>query len=110
MAYAYRIRKKRAKTLLNKILETGYFVNCNFHPVRLTEYGWNKWDHDVDGVALTNGGKCSCCLFNCVPEPITETVALEMVEVWRSEGNRGLAVRYGGYSPEAYDAFEREWR
>jgi hypothetical protein len=110
MAYAWRIRKKRAKRLLNEILETGYFVNCNFHPVRLTEYGWNKWDHDVDGIALTNGGKCSCCLVNCVPEPITERVAMEMAYVWHTEGDKGLAVRYGGYTPEAYDEFQRMWR
>jgi len=110
MAYSRRINKKWARKRLNKILETGYFINCNFHPVRLTEYGWNKWDHDVDGVALTNGGFCSCCLNNCQPESITETVALEMIEVWKVEGDKGLAVRYGGYSPEDYDTFEREWR
>lgn len=28
MAYARGIRKKWAKKLLNEILETGYFVNC----------------------------------------------------------------------------------
>lgn len=110
MSYAWRIRKKRAKKLLSQILETGFFVNCNFHPVELTEYGWNKYDHDVDGVLLTSGGKCSCCLVNCVPEPITKRIALEMVEVWKNEGDKGLAVRYGGYLPEDYDTFEREWR
>ena len=110
MAYVQRMNKKWARKRLDKILETGYFVNCNFHPVRLTEYGWNKWDHDVDGIALTNGGKCSCCLNNCQPEPITEAIALEMVEVWKIEGDKGLAVRYGGYSPEDYDAFEKIWR
>lgn len=110
MAYAWRIRKKRAKKLLNEILDTGYFVDCSFHPMRLTEYGWGKWDHDVTGIALTNGGKGSCCLMNCVPEPITEKVALEMAEVWKSEGDKGLAVRYGGYSATDYDQFEKEWR
>ena len=110
MAYAWRIRKKRAKKLLNEILDTGYFVSCDFHPVRLTEYGWNKWDHDVDGIALTTGGKGSCCLVNCVPEPITEAVALEMVEVYKQQGDRGLAVKYGGYTDEAYTEFERMWR
>ena len=110
MPYAKRIRKKRAKKLLNEILEKGYFVNCNYHPVRLTKYSWGKWDHDVGGVALTNGGLCSCCLYNCVPEPITESQAIEMVAVWKKGGNRALAVRYGGYTEEAYTEFEKAWR
>jgi hypothetical protein len=110
MPYQKRIMKKRLKKLLNKILEKGYFVNCNYHPVRLTEYGWGKWDHVVDGVALTTGRGCSCCLRNCSPEPITETRALEMVEVWTNGGDRALAVRYGGYTEEQYTEFEKMWR
>lgn len=113
MSYNKRIRKKRIKKLLNEILETGYFINCNFHPVRLTEYGyWAKdvWGTDVDGVALTNGGKCSCSIAHCGPEPITEAVALEMVEVYKQQGDRGLAVKYGGYTDDAYTEFEMMWR
>ena len=110
MSYVRRIRKKRAKKLLNEILDAEYFVDCNFHPMRLTEYEWGKWNHDVTGIALTNGGKGCCCLMNCVPDPITETVALEMVEVWKSEGNRGLSIRYSGYTAADYDQFEKEWR
>lgn len=113
MSYNKRIQKKHIKKLLNEILDTGYFINCNFHPVRLTEYGYWAKDicgTDVDGVALTNDGKCSCSVAYCRPEPITEKVAFEMVEVWKAEGDKGLAVRYGGYSSEDYDAFEKEWR
>lgn len=110
MSYISRIRKKRTKKLLNEILEKGYFVNCKYHPVRLTEYGWGKWDHDVDGIALTNGRKCSCCLWNCGPEPITQAQAEEMAEVWKAGGDRALAIHYGGYTEEQYTEFEKMWR
>lgn len=110
MSYISRMSKKRARKLLNEIIEKGYFVNCNYHPVRLTKYGWGKWTHDVEGIALTNGGKCSCCLKNCCPEPITEAQAEEMVEVWKSGGNRALAIHYSGYTEEQYTEFEKMWR
>lgn len=110
MAYAYRIRKNRAKRLLNKILESRYFMSCGFHPVQLTEYRWHKWDYAVSGVILSIGGEFSCWFKNCIPEPISEIVASEMVKIWHAEGARGLVIQYGEYSTEAYDAFIREWR
>ena len=113
MAYNDRIRKKRLGKLLDSILETGYFVNCNYHPVKLTEWTWggnDLYSADVSGVALTNDGRCICSLAHCAPDPITETVALEMASVYKERGDRGLAIKYGGYTEEQYTEFEKMWR
>lgn len=113
MAYKDRIRKKRLGKLLDSIIATGYFVNCNYHPVQLTEWTWGGKDlygADVSGIALTNNGRCSCSLAHCAPEAVTEAVAFEMTEHWRMHGDRGLAVKYGGYTEEVYTEFEKEWR
>jgi hypothetical protein len=113
MAYVDRIRKKRLGKQLDRIIETGYFVNCNNHPVKLAGWCWagkHVFDSDVDGTSLTTGGGCSCSLFYCSPVSITETVALEMVEVYKQQGDRGLAVKYGGYTDDAYTEFETMWR
>lgn len=113
MAYKERIRKKRLGKRLDSILNTGYFVNCNYHPVKLTEWTWSDKDlsgSDVSGTALTNNGGCSCSLAYCQPDSITEAVAFEMVEVWKIHGDRGLAIKYGGYAEEAYTEFEKEWK
>ena len=113
MPYAKRLRKKRAGQLLDKILETGYFIDCNYHPVKLTEYSWGSKDlygSDVSGISLTTGKGSSCSIFYCGPEPITEAIALEMASVYKDHGNKGLAIRYGGYTEEQYDEFEKMWR
>ena len=113
MPYATRLRKKRLSKLLDSILKTGYFVNCNYHPVKLTEYTWDGKDlfgADVSGISLTNNGYCSCSLYHCAPEPITESVALEMALVYKEHGDKGLAVQFGGYTEEQYDEFEKMWR
>lgn len=113
MAYKDRIRKKRLGRRLDSILATGYFMNCNYHPVKLTEWAWGGKDvfgSDVEGITLTDNTACSCSLFYCSPVLLTEAVALEMAEHWRLHGDRGLAVKYGGYTDEGYTEFEKEWR
>lgn len=110
MSYKQRIRKKRNRQLLDSIISTGYFVNCNYHPTKLTGYSWNKWNPDVSGIALTNNGKCSCSLAHCGPDPIVESQALEMVAIWQKGGDRALAIYYGGYTEEQYTEFEKMWR
>lgn len=108
-----RKRKKIIRKRLRELLTTGYFINCNYHPVELTSYGFSHHDifgSDVDGVALTNGGGCSCSMWHCNPEPITKEQALEMAEVWKNGGDRALAIKYGGYTEEQYTQFENEWR
>lgn len=114
-SYQWRQSKKRLGKRLDSILTTGYFVNCNYHPVKLTEWTWGSkgtdlFGSDVSGIALTNNGGCSCSLAYCMPESITEAVAVEMAEHWRLYGDRGLAVKYGGYTEEGYSQFEKEWK
>lgn len=113
MPYAKRIRKKHAGQLLDQILKTGYFVDCNYHPVKLTEWTWIGKDifgADVSGISLTTGKGSSCSIFHCGPEPITEAIALEMASVYKDRGDKGLAIRYGGYTEEQYAEFEKMWR
>ena len=108
----HRIHKKQLSKILDTILETGYFINCNYHPVKLTEFSWSGKDlfgSDVDGVSLINGNGCSCSLHYCRPTPITSKIAEEMVEIYNKQGNKGLAIKYGGWDEKSYEEFEKEW-
>jgi hypothetical protein len=114
MAYKERIAKKHIAKQLDKIIKTGYFINCDFHPAKLTSFGWNpKKDlcgTDVDGISITTNKGCSCSIKYCDPEPITELTALEMLTIYTEQGDRGLAIKYGGYTEQEYDEFVKNWR
>lgn len=106
--------KREIRKTLREILRTGYFVNCNYHPIKLTEYGFSHHDvfgTEVAGIGLTiNKSISRCSVWYCNPEPISEEKALEMVETWKQGGDRALAITYGGYTEEQYTQFEKEWR
>ena len=81
-----KIQREIRKTL-QEILKTGYFVNCNYQPIRLTEYSFCHHDvfgTEVAGEGLMNKAISRCSVWHCNPEPDSKEKALEMVETWNT--------------------------
>jgi len=113
MKHNKRQTKKQITRRLDLIRQAGYFLNCNYHPVKLTSYGYYNKDvfgTDVEGIALTTGVSCSCSVYYCSPVPITDEKARNLVTMWKQGGDRALAIHEGGWTEESYSAFEKEWR
>jgi hypothetical protein len=99
--------------VIERIKETGFFIGSHYHPIQLYGYCFN--DEDVYGAyvsgmnMITHQVSEASIVYDRVT-PITEEQAKEAVEEYEQNGNKGLAIKYGGYTPEEYDQFEEEWR
>jgi hypothetical protein len=106
-----RKQKRYVNGLFKKLKVGGYYTNCNYHPVRLTEKVWEwRFGAEISGIDLITNGPTSCSMVHCGPTPISEKYANELVETWKEGGDKALAIKVGGWTPEAYDEFEKTWR
>lgn len=88
------------------------FMACSYHPIRCTEVSYipyNKYDGQVEGIALTDNQVRYCSIYNCGARKITQAQADTLIEAYKKDKERGL-MRVCGWSEVATDKFMEEWR
>ncbi|HLB43690.1 MAG TPA: hypothetical protein VJN02_12745 [Gammaproteobacteria bacterium] len=100
-----KINTKTQEKIMIKIGDI--YKSCNYIPVRCE--GIDEYD-GVWGVSLVDGSRPhSCDIYNCGPVKISEEEAQKLIQLWNTEGERGVLL-YEGWTPEAIDQFIKKWR
>lgn len=76
----WRKTKKYNRKRVESLSRSGYYLDCNYHPCKITNlmmYG-KLCDGDVEGICLipTRHGS-SCSIYNCAPTALSENEAKE---------------------------------
>lgn len=90
-----------------------YVIGHNYHPsivLRVDICPSDVYGSDIDVFDLVGMHESSISLMHSVPEIIDEEKATKLLEVYKQEGDRGLAKCVGGWTDETYDEFEKNWR
>jgi len=105
--------KNHILRIMKKLKVGSYFIDCSYEPCIVTAKGFSYQDLYgawVDGKSLVSDSETSCSIMHCGPEPIDKDKADEMIAEYKKGGSRALVIKYGGWSEEDYDAFEKKWR
>jgi len=80
------------------------YEDCAFHPCRCTSV--EDEGESILGVSLLDGtGPRGCSWFHCGVVVLTQEEADKLLDVWRTEGERGVLIYRGWGTPEEVDEY-----
>jgi len=81
--------------------------DCNWHPCIIKEI---DMEGDITALDLITGQETGCNLYSCGIEKLSPERVQEIIQEYQKNGDRGIAIRFHGWTDERYDEFEKNWR
>jgi hypothetical protein len=107
-------KHRKLKRLMNQYMKRinygKYFIDCRYHPCKVTEYfirSEDPYGSYVDGISLVDNSGTSCSCYYCRPEPISKELALEMSEFAKNNNWNEYLTKYLGFSTDAVNQYNK---